>query len=55
MVGVGRERYIVPMFAVREMFRPARDAISTVQNRGEMVLVRGRLLPILRLYRRSEW
>ncbi len=52
VVGVGAERYILPMFAVREMFRPARDAVSTVQNRGEMVLVRGRLLPILRLYRR---
>ncbi len=33
------------------MFRPAADAISTVQNRAEMVLVRGRLLPILRLHR----
>ena len=52
VVGVGQERYIVPMFAVREMFRPAEGAVSTVQNRGEMVLVRGRLLPILRLYRR---
>ena len=52
VVGVGPERYIVPMFAVREMFRPAREAVSTVHNRGEMVLVRGRLLPILRLYRK---
>jgi two-component system chemotaxis sensor kinase CheA len=52
LVGVGAERYIMPMFAVREMFRPAAEAVSTVQNRGEMVLVRGRLLPILRLYRR---
>jgi two-component system chemotaxis sensor kinase CheA len=51
-VAVGTERYIMPMFAVREMFRPAPEAVSTVQNRGEMVLVRGRLLPILRLYRR---
>jgi len=33
------------------MFRPAHDAISTVQNRAEMVMVRGRLLPILQLYR----
>lgn len=52
VVGVGGERYILPMFAVREMFRPVSDAVSTVQNRGEMVLVRGKLLPILRLYRR---
>ena len=52
VVVVGRDRYILPMFAVREMFRPVPGAVSTVQNRGEMVLVRGRLLPILRLYRR---
>lgn len=52
VVGVGRERYIVPLFAVREMFRPTRDMISTACNQGEMVLVRGRLLPLVRLYRR---
>jgi two-component system chemotaxis sensor kinase CheA len=50
-VMVGSDRYILPMFAVREMFRPALDAVSTVQNRAEMVMVRGRLLPILRLHR----
>jgi two-component system chemotaxis sensor kinase CheA len=52
IVAVGTERYILPLFAVREMFRPAAEAIFTVQNRGEMVMVRGTLLPIMRLYRR---
>jgi len=51
VVGVGAERYIVPLFGVREMFRPAADAIFTVQNRGEMVMVRGNLLAVVRLYR----
>jgi two-component system chemotaxis sensor kinase CheA len=51
VVKVGSDRYILPMFAVREMFRPSAGAVSTVQNRAEMVLVRGRLLPILRLHR----
>jgi two-component system, chemotaxis family, sensor kinase CheA len=51
VVLVGPERYIVPMFAVREMFRPGAGAITTVQGRAEMVLVRGRLLPVLRLHR----
>jgi two-component system chemotaxis sensor kinase CheA len=32
------------------MFRPARETIWTVQQRGEMALVRGSLLPVLRLY-----
>ena len=41
VVGVGQERYIVPLFAVREMFRPSEDTLWTVQQRSEMALVRG--------------
>ncbi len=52
VIGVGRERYIVPLFAVRETFRPKPDMLSTVCGRGEMALIRGRLLPVTRLYRR---
>jgi two-component system chemotaxis sensor kinase CheA len=52
VVGVGQERYIVPLFAVREMFRPSQETIWTVQGRSEMALVRGVLLPVHRLYRR---
>lgn len=52
VVAVGAERYIVPLFAVREMFRPKPDTIWTVQGRAEMALVRNTLLPVLRLYRR---
>lgn len=52
VVTIGAERYIVPMFAVREMFRPKPDTLWTVEERGEMALVRGSLMPVLRLYRR---
>jgi two-component system chemotaxis sensor kinase CheA len=52
VVGVGIERYIVPLFAVREMLRPTAETIWTVHQRAEMALVRGTLLPVLRLYRR---
>jgi two-component system chemotaxis sensor kinase CheA len=51
VVNVGSERYIVPLFAVREMFRPTSETIWTVQQRAEMALVRGTLLPMVRLYR----
>ena len=51
VVGVGSERYILPLFAVREMFRPTAETIWTVQQRAEMALVRGTLLPVFRLYR----
>lgn len=52
VVAVGSQRYIVPIFAVREMLKPAEDAISTVRGREEMALVRGALLPVIRLHRR---
>lgn len=52
VVGVGVHRYIIPIFAVKEMFRPVPEALSTVPGGGEMVMVRGSLLPVLRLYLR---
>jgi two-component system chemotaxis sensor kinase CheA len=52
VVGVGNQRSIVPIFAIREMLQPAADAISTLHGREEMALVRGALLPVVRLHRR---
>ncbi|MFN7935200.1 MAG: chemotaxis protein CheA [Bryobacteraceae bacterium] len=51
-VSVGSQNYIVPIFSVREMFRPQAGQISTVQGRDEMALVRDRLLPVVRLHKR---
>ncbi|HLH19401.1 MAG TPA: chemotaxis protein CheA [Bryobacteraceae bacterium] len=50
VVGVGAERYILPLFSVREMIRPGEDTVWTVQNQAEMALVRGTLLPVVRLH-----
>ena len=41
----------MPLFAVREMFRPKADTVWTVHERAEMALVRGSLLPVVRLAR----
>jgi two-component system chemotaxis sensor kinase CheA len=49
VVGVGQERYILPIFAVKEMIRPEPGMISTVENRLEVALIRGRTFPVLRL------
>jgi len=51
LVGVGEERYIVPSLSVRESFRPLPGTVTTVHGRGEVVPVRGRLTPLLRLGR----
>jgi two-component system chemotaxis sensor kinase CheA len=50
LVGVGDQRFILPTLSVRESFRPTTEMISTVHQRGEMVNVRGRLFPLLRLH-----
>jgi two-component system, chemotaxis family, sensor kinase CheA len=52
VVGVGDQRYVVPLFAVREMMKPAEEAISTIHGRQEMAMVRGNLLPLIRLHQR---
>jgi two-component system chemotaxis sensor kinase CheA len=50
IVGVGEQRYILPTLKVCEAFRPTSAMLSSVQERGEMINVRGRLRPLLRLY-----
>ena len=49
IVLVGGERYIIPTLLVRESFRPRREMISMVHGRGEIVNLRGRLIPMIRL------
>ena len=49
VVGVGVQRYILPMFAIREMFSPKPDSFVTLENRVEAVLFREKLLPLIRL------
>ncbi len=51
LVRVGEERYIIPALAILESFRPEKTQYSTVKGKGEMVLVRGKLIPLIRLDR----
>ncbi|MBW1721252.1 MAG: chemotaxis protein CheA [Deltaproteobacteria bacterium] len=51
VVRVGKERYIIPALAILESFRPQKDQYSTVEGKGELILSRGRLIPLIRLDR----
>ena len=51
LVVVGNDRYIIPTMSVRESFRPRPGMVTTVHERGEVVSVRGKQTPILRLGR----
>lgn len=50
MVRVAGERYILPLHCVHEIFRPVADSIYRVNGAQEVVLVRDRVVPLLRLY-----
>lgn len=51
LVRVGEERYVIPVFSVLESFRPTKEQYSTVEGKGEIILSRGRLIPLVRLDR----
>lgn len=51
VVRVGKERYIIPTIAIIESIRPAMDSIVTVQGEGELINVRGKLHPLIRLHK----
>jgi two-component system chemotaxis sensor kinase CheA len=54
VVEAGSDRYIIPLSAVWEIFRPSADTLFTVEGRDEMVLVRGKLMPVVRLQQRLD-
>jgi two-component system chemotaxis sensor kinase CheA len=51
LVRVGEERFIIPLTHIHMSFRPEPSMMSTVVGKGEMVLLRGELMPIVRLHR----
>jgi two-component system, chemotaxis family, sensor kinase CheA len=50
-VGMDGEIYILPLLAVLESFRPKAAEIRRIIGRGEIVMVRGRPVPLARLHR----
>jgi two-component system chemotaxis sensor kinase CheA len=54
LVACGSEKYIVPSLAIVESLRPTREMLAVMAGRGEIVNVRGEILPLLRLHRLLE-
>ncbi|PTY02868.1 chemotaxis protein CheA [Opitutaceae bacterium EW11] len=52
VVRVGEDRFILPSTSVQMALRPAKEALSTVHGRGEVLDHRGKILPIHRLHQR---
>ena len=52
VVRVGADKFILPSTSVQMALRPPREAITTVHGTGEVLELRGRILPLHRLHRR---
>ncbi len=50
LVRVGTNVYIIPLLSIVESLQPARDHVKTVEGKGEVMLVRGEYVPLVRLY-----
>jgi two-component system, chemotaxis family, sensor kinase CheA len=50
LVRVGEERYVVPLTNIHMSFRPEPAMLQTVAGRGEVVMLRGEVMPIVRLH-----
>ena len=50
IIKVGPERYIIPSVKIHMSLQPTSDQISTVAGGGEVVLLQGDVLPIVRLH-----
>jgi two-component system, chemotaxis family, sensor kinase CheA len=50
LLRVGREQYLLPTVSIEHSFRPNEGAMTTVTGQGEMVMLRGDLLPVFRLH-----
>ncbi|MGB8931997.1 MAG: chemotaxis protein CheA, partial [Anaeromyxobacteraceae bacterium] len=54
LIACGRERYIVPSLAIVESLRPTREMMAVMAGKGEIINVRGEILPLLKLHRLLE-
>ncbi|VAV83380.1 Signal transduction histidine kinase CheA [hydrothermal vent metagenome] len=50
-VGIGQEKFIIPITMVLESKRPTEKEVKTVEGSGEVMSFRGNYVPIIRLYK----
>jgi len=50
LVSIGKYTYIIPLLSVLESIRPKKEEIKTIEGKGEVILVRGEYVSLIRLY-----
>jgi len=51
VIRIGTERFILPTITIEQSLRPLPEQISTVQQKGQILNVRGQLIPLVQLGR----
>jgi two-component system chemotaxis sensor kinase CheA len=51
LISIGDNIFIIPLLSVIESIQPRREDIKTVEGRGEVILVRGEYVSLIRMYR----
>jgi two-component system chemotaxis sensor kinase CheA len=54
VIKVGGQRFIIPVLSIVESLRPTAEMLSTVRGKGELLNIRGELLPLFRMGRLFE-
>jgi two-component system chemotaxis sensor kinase CheA len=54
LIACGSEKYIIPSLAIVESLRPTPEMLAVMAGKGEIINVRGEILPLLRLHRLLE-
>lgn len=49
VVQVASNRYIIPTISIIELLQPEKEQLSTVEDKGEMIMIRNELFPLIRL------
>jgi two-component system chemotaxis sensor kinase CheA len=50
LLRVGEQSFVVPLSAILESFRPDREQCRSIPGHGEIVRVRGEVIPLVRLH-----
>ncbi len=50
IVRIGDQRFVIPTASIREAIRLSPENYSTAKEKGEMIRLRGKLIPLVRLY-----
>ncbi|MCK5521404.1 MAG: chemotaxis protein CheA, partial [Candidatus Marinimicrobia bacterium] len=49
IIAVGEEKYIIPTLSIITSLRPEKENLNTIMDKGEMLNLKGELIPIFRL------